>query len=65
MQSIITFFKNGQEIGKGRWDGRANAKTAPINVNWDYPVLDFDIAICKTKGGKVLIIKKEKNYERK
>jgi hypothetical protein len=58
----VTFFKEGQEIGNGRWDGRANAKTAPININWDYPHVDFDIAICKTEGGKILTVKKEKNY---
>jgi hypothetical protein len=63
MKSRVTFFKNGREIGKGHWDGRANARTAPVNINWDWQDLDFDIAVCETEGGKVLIIKKgDKNY---
>jgi hypothetical protein len=60
MQSWLTFFKDKQEIGTGRWDGRANSKTAPININWDYRHIDFDMAVGKTEGGKILIIKKER-----
>jgi hypothetical protein len=60
MQSRLTFFKRNTEIGRGRWDGRANAKTAPININWDYRHVDFDTAVCKTEGGKILIVKKER-----
>jgi hypothetical protein len=59
MKSRVIFFRKGQEINKGRWDGRANAKTAPINVNWDYRHIDFDMAECKTEGGKFIIVKKE------
>jgi hypothetical protein len=62
MRSKVTFFKKGVEIGKGRWDGRANAKTAPININWSWQEVDFDEAICETEGGKVIIVKKDKNY---
>jgi hypothetical protein len=60
MQNGVTFFKNDQEIGKGYWDGRANTKTAPINVNWDWQGLDFDKAVCKTKGGKRIVVLKKK-----
>jgi hypothetical protein len=60
MQSIITFFKDRKKIGWGRWDGRANAKTAPININWDWREIDFDKAICKTKGGKRIVVLKKK-----
>jgi hypothetical protein len=60
MESKVTFFKNDREIGKGRWDGRANAKTAPININWDWKEVDFDRAVCETKGGKRLVVLKNK-----
>jgi hypothetical protein len=30
-----------------------------VNINWDYRHVDFDTAVCKTEGGKVLIIGKE------
>jgi hypothetical protein len=62
MQSKVFFFRKGTEIGVGRWDGRANAKTAPININWEYKYIDFDIAICITEGGKILTVKKDINY---
>jgi hypothetical protein len=65
MQSKVTFFKNGKKIGWGRWDGRANVRTAPENINWDFQNLDFDEAVCETKGGKRLTIKKKENYGRK
>ena len=65
MRSMVTFFKAGQKIDTGRWDGRANARTAPEQINWDYQNFDFDTAVCETKGGKVLVVKKEKRYGRK
>jgi hypothetical protein len=60
MRSKITFFKEEKKIDWGRWDGRANARTAPENINWDYQNLDFDEAICETKRGKRLVIRKNK-----
>jgi hypothetical protein len=60
MRSKVYFFKNGKEIGWGRWDGRANARTAPININWEWQSTDFDEAICKTEGGKRIVVLKNK-----
>jgi hypothetical protein len=65
MRSKVTFFKNRKEIGWGRWDGRANARTDPININWEWRGIDFDEAVCKTEGGKVIIVKKDKSYRKK
>jgi hypothetical protein len=65
MRSWLTFFKDGQEIGKGRWDGRGNARSASDEVNWDYRHFDFDMAVCRTKGGKILTVMKEKNCGRR
>jgi hypothetical protein len=58
-RSWVTFHRDSREIAKGRWDGRANARTAPRNINWDYGNLDFDEAVCVTTGGKRLVIKKK------
>ena len=58
MRSWLTFYKDGKEVGKGRWDGRSNEKTAPEIVNWDYRNMDFDEAVCETEGGKRLVVKK-------
>jgi hypothetical protein len=65
MRSHLTLFKNGQNVGEGRWDGRGNIRTASDEVNWDYCCINFDTAVCKTKGGKVLVVKKDKRYERR
>jgi hypothetical protein len=63
MRSRLVFLKDGQKIGTGRWDGRGNARTASDEVNWGYRHVDFDMAVCKTDGGKVLTVMKEKGDE--
>ena len=60
MKSIVIFFKDGKEIGEGRWDGRANERTAPEQINWNFCSLDFDEAVCRNKSGKRIIVLKKK-----
>jgi hypothetical protein len=52
-------------IKKWKWDGRGNVRTVSDEINWNYRHVDFDMAVYRTEGGKILTVRRDKNHGRK